>query len=425
VLRALGEGVSGATPEIPAPPAVEARRGLGVAPERLADVLDCAPDDLVFVRARSVEAAYRFADELDRLDFLVRAAAGDARDHGTLSGTLHDLHLPTIWRTNPDAERGVGEVALVVAPPLDRGRLRAAAILRVTDPDLHHMQTEARKDDWKRPADDPFPELRAPRNHRRRVDDVEIVATDPDLLRAVATPSAYSIRRLTPYLRVRARLNEGATEPPPEEAFMLYVSRAARERLLRAADPAGAVRRAAREELGLRRLAARWTGLPEPGGAWRVRPETTAGAHPLAAVEWIVVTTAVEGAHVRVRFVDAERAARTERALRAVLDPETDWGAACLRNLAGSAPVARVEPAVEDLAARVEVVLGWRPVCPCGGAYSSDPVTRETRCSRHATLRAPSVAAPPEARVERLARHEGQLSFDLRIDWDEDSSRPR
>src|SRR5207244_1324133 len=81
----------------------------------------------------------------------------------TLRLVLHDLLLPTIWRTNPETTRGVGAMDVVVAPPFVRGRLRVAATLHVVDPELHRMQTEAGIAEEATPGhlcrsrDDPFP----------------------------------------------------------------------------------------------------------------------------------------------------------------------------------------------------------------------------------------------------------------------------
>jgi hypothetical protein len=384
-----------------------------------------APQECLFVRFRSVEAAYRFADAADRLaGALLVSETEDARDYGTLRLVLHDLLLPTIWRTNPDATRGVGELALVVAPPFVRGRLKAALILRVVDPDLHRMQTEAgvaeesSEDHLWRPADDPFPAERARLNTRitvAGVPDVEIVATDRELAERIAARKSAPVARRAEYAEARAASLDPEGRPVAEEAAFAFHAAPA-DADWRALLP-GLLRtdaRALRESAGVRRLAEKAFGAADLAGRL---DERASGPSALAAFAAVRVTTDARGASIWARCIDADAARRFVGALRGLASAGASADRACARNLADLVPLAVVENPQEDVAERSFVVLGWKPVCPCGGTYAVHPVTRETSCSVHGTARAPKSGAWKPPAVSDVAADGADLTFRLAIDW--------
>ena len=382
-----------------------------------------APLECVFVRFRSVEAAYRFASVADELAAALAASESeDARDYGTLRLVLHDLLMPTIWRTNPDAQRGVGEVALVIAAPFVRGRLRAAAILRITDPELHRMQTvagvaqESREDHLWRPPADPFPAERTRINFRVVPPgaDVEIVATDREFGEAIAARTSAVVASSAEFRgRRAASAPEGAVAP--DEAVFAFSALVADARW-RAFVP-GVLRSAAREGregLGLRHLAESWLG-----GARKIATADLRSHGPsvLASIVALRATTDSKGAAVSVECADAASAAHFAHALRALPSGGAAAGRACEANLRDLVPLALVETPGGDVAERAFVVLGWKPVCPCGGTYSVHPVTRELSCSAHGSAAAPRAAKWTPPALSEVRADGAELSFRLAIDW--------
>jgi hypothetical protein len=382
-----------------------------------------APLECVFLRFRSVEAAYRFASAADALAAALAASENeDARDYGTLRLVLHDLLLPTIWRTNPDAQRGVGEAAVVVAPPFVRGRLRAAAILRITDPDLHRMQTEAgiaqeaTEGHLWRPAADPFPAERERLNFRVSPpgSGVEIVATDRELGERIAARASATVASSPEFRELRAATAPDGAVASDEAAFGF--SALAADTRWRALVP-GVLRSAAREGregLGLRHLAEAWLG-----GARRMATVDVRSRGPslLADAVALRVTTDAKGAAVSLRCTDAGVAERFAQVLRALPSAGAAAGRACAANLRDLVPLAFVEAPADDVAERAFVVLGWKPVCPCGGTYSVHPVTREVICSAHGTAAAPRAAKWSPPAVSEVRAEGAELSFRLAIDW--------
>jgi hypothetical protein len=372
-----------------------------------ADLAAWAPRDALFVRFRSTAAAYRLVGELDVLAALLLVRAGDGRDHGALRLTLHDLLLPSIWHANPGAEKGVGEVGLVVAPPFVRGRLRAALLLRITEPELHGMQTkaalalESRPDHLWRPADDPFPELRARRNHRRQVGDVEIVATDAELLEDLAA----GVPALTgdlDYQAARGAASTGDGRTRFEAAFG-YLGETPN-------PPAGSDLRA---ERGWRRMIARWSGLPET----QLRGSLPAPAGPLPPIRTVHVVTHVKGADVVLELLDEEAAVAVEATLGDPVVPADAVGRACIANVRDLSCLAVLEKPAGDLAERCFVSLGFRPTCAARGTYTADPVTRAVRCSAHGTLAKPKSPQALALPVSEVTRDGNRVSFRLEIDW--------
>lgn len=385
---------------------------------------DWAPKECLFVRFRSVEAAYRCVSLADEIaGALLAAEREDARDYGTLRLALHDLLLPTIWRTNPDAERGVGEAALVLAPPFVRGRPRAALLLRITDPELHRMQTvagiaqESAEDHRWRPADDPFPQERERFNFRVVPEDapfLEIVATDRELGERIASRRSATVGTLPEWQEARALTAPGG-RPAPEEAAFAWSSLAVEDdwRALVGALTRSAARET-REAVGLAWLAKRWfdaSRLTE-------RPDVRShGPAALDSIQSLRVTTDAKGASVRVRCADEHAAARFASVLASLPAAGPAAARACRASLADLAPLALVENPQTGLAERNFVVLGWKPVCPCGGVYAAHPVTREVSCSEHGTLAAPREGrwrAPPLSEVSASG---AELSFRVAIDW--------
>lgn len=371
-------------------------------PEEGASLAAWAPADCIYVRFRSVESAYRAVHQLDAVLGRVLARGGDARELGTSKLTLHDLLLPTIWRTNPGAERGVGELAVVLAPPFRRGRLRVALVMRVVDPELHYMQTEAglhqesQEDHLWRPEGDPFPELRDRRNHRERLLDVEVVATDGSLLRHVLTAE----RRVADDPAYRARRGESldGDEPPRGEAAFAFVPEAARA-AFEATGGDGATADRERLTEGLRELVARWTGLDRPLAAAGDLGLPAAYTFPGA---WLGgrVDYGADGSSVELWFDDATVAGRVAERLRAAPDEDDLLAAACLRSLEDLTALTLVEPRQRLVGDRAFVVLGWRPVCPCGGRHRVDPTTGRPSCSVHRHPGRPRATEAPAWMVE-------------------------
>lgn len=387
-LRHLGHA---AAADGPSPPAVAIPAPVGAAdaprtvPEEGASLAAWAPDDCIYVRFRSVESAYRVVHQLDAILGRVLAVEGDAREFGVSELTLHDLLLPTIWRTNPSAERGVGELALLLAPPLRRGRLRAALVMRVVDPELHYMQTEAglhqesQPDHLWRPEDDPFPELRDRRNFRERLLDVEVVATDGSLLEHVLTASS-RVADDEEYRARRAEHTADGRRPRSEAAFAFVTDRARDHFAPLARLGASQVRR--RLSDGLSELVHRWTGLARPRG--RVG---TLGVHEKVAIpDWWRggrIDYGVEGSAVELWFSDAVMADAARTRLLPPADEEELLARACLTSLTDLLPLTLVEPRQRLVQERAFTVLGWRPVCPCGGRHDVDATTGIVSCSVH------------------------------------------
>ena len=377
----------------PSHPLTERLAGSPVPSEPGADLAAWAPAERPFARFRSVEAAGRFAAEADRLAARLLAAEGDGRDWGTLRWALHDLLLPTIWRTNPGGETGVGECAVVFETPMTRGRSEVALLLRITDAENHRMDTlagigqESRPDHLWRPERDPTPGIRDRRNFREVRADVEWVATSEA---AMAALRSTSVERLATDPGWRAA--RGGAPPPREEAMFLFVPE--RVRALGGADRGVAwdlAARKAREDDGLAALIATWAGdrfveFRRPDLA-EVRPQ---GTPLLARLVSARATTDVKGALVEATFVDEPSARAAEESLAAAARPLPNAGDVCRTNLCDLVPLAVCEnvPA-QDVAERSFVVLGWKPVCPCGGTYLVHPVTRETSCTLHGSVRKP------------------------------------
>lgn len=412
--EAPGDGAGPVTSRSPVPPATP-----GMPLEAW------APSECLFVRFRSVEAAYRFVSEADRLAAaLLAAEREDARDYGTLRLALHDLVLPTIWRTNPETTRGAGEVGLVIAPPFVRGRPRVAALLRIVDPELHRMQTEAgiaqqaAPDHLWRPADDPFPAERDPAPFRAilpEAPDVEVVATDRALGERIASLRSLPVGRRDGFRQLRAPTIDAEGRPGPEEAAFAY-SPFGEDGAWRALVPhmtRSAVREF-REGLGLAKLAARCFGDARASAVNDPRPR---GPDWLASVAALRVTTDAKGAAFGVTCSDADAAKRFAETLRGLSSAGAAADRACVANLADLVPLAIAERPQDDLAERNFVVLGWKPVCPCGGTYSLHPVTGEVACTVHGTARSPRAGkwSPPALSEIRAAGTE--LSFRLAIDW--------
>src|SRR5512144_707238 len=79
---------------------------------------------------------------------------------------------------------------------------------------------------------------------------------------------------------------------------------------------------------------------------------------------------------------------------------------ACLHNLEDLVPLALVENPQDDVAERNFVVLGWKPVCPCGGTYSVHPITREVSCSVHGTAASPKKGAWTAPALSEIASND-------------------
>jgi len=385
-----------------------------------------APSEDLFVRFRSVEAAYRFARAADELAAaLLVAEDDDARDYGTLRLVLHDLLLPTIWRTNPESERGASEVGLVIAPPFVRGRLSAAAILRIVDPELHRMQTqagvaeEATEGHLWRPADDPFPAERARFNFRTipsDAPDVEIVATDRALLDRVASMKSSNLDRSDEYAAARAPTAPGGVAATDEAAFAYCLYAVEKDWKYFFPGILQSATRSLREGAGLTFLADQWIGH----AADALRPDAHVGGPSiLASVEAVRVTTDARGAAVWIKCVDAAAARAVADSLRGLASAGAAADRACRRNLADLVPLALVEAPADDVAERNFVVLGWKPVCPCGGTYSVHPITREVSCSVHGTTASPKKGAWTPPAVSEIDVRESELSFRLAVDWNQ------
>lgn len=380
------------------------------------DLARWAPADRPFIRFRDTEAAMRFVGEADRLAARLRAAAGDGRSFETLRWALHDLLLPSIWNANPGAERGAGECGVVLEEaPL--GRSRVVLVMRITDPQLHDFQTragvayESREDHLWKPADDPFPGLRARRNTRRVEGDVEVVSTDErsldDVIRATA-----------------GRMGDGdawkdaRTARPAErdEAFLAVMPALRGEDLvewLAAPRRHGPGERIAR---GAVWLAARWTGVP--CGFSPSAEGVPADASPLADVRWVRAVTDASGARVECVFGTEAGAERVREILEAAARPLENHGAVCSSNRRELTPLAFVERGVDDLAERCFVVMAFKPVCPCGGRYEAHPVTREVDCTVHGSDRRPiDGVKAPKALLRDLVREGKTVRFLWPIRW--------
>jgi hypothetical protein len=365
-----------------------------------------------------VEAAFRFADVADGIASRVLAKSVDGADRGTLRWAIHDLVLPEVWRANPNGEKGCGECAVVLGG-WDRGRPEVALLLRITDPELHHMQTAAGigyaampEHRWA-PADDPDPASRAPRNHRRTIGDVEVVATSERLFRRIVDASGTAVGSDPAWKAFRG---DG---PVPEEAFVLFQDASARRlRSDEARDDGRPATIGDRERLGARALLARWADVAElvpADAAWPGGPRT---AFPAAAIVSVRCVTDAKGAAVEAVFTDAWAAEAARAALEACAKPFEGGAKVCASNRREVLPVARVERTAKDLAERCFVVLGWRPVCPNGGTYDAHPVTREPSCSVHGSDSSP-LPDPPAARplLRNLVRDGAVLRLRIPIDW--------
>lgn len=380
----------------------------------------------VFVRFRSVQGAYRVLDELDHCAAAALAVTDEnARDHGTLRLVLHDLLLPTIWRTNPESERGVGEVAVFVLRPLRRGRIEAAAILRVTDPELHRMQTEAgiadeaRPEHLWRPADDPFPDERSRRNFRRRVADVEIVATNAVLLERIAERRFAELVEDTGYQEVRwGAPGASRSAPAPEEAAFCYDSVADTPKLRECVT--SEFQGVEREAAGLDWLLRRWLGDAVAPVVLGTRQSWLIG---MGHVRCCRLTTDARGMAVELRYTSPVFASDAQELIGEMQPANVPnvtaarTTSACLHNLEDLVPLALVENPQDDVAERNFVVLGWKPVCPCGGTYSVHPITREVSCSVHGTVKSPKTAPWTPPPISDVKVEGTELSFRLAIDW--------
>jgi hypothetical protein len=418
--RKFADCVSGRSGSLNGSLAVAWWRSAGTAPRPAAPGLalaEWAPRAGIFARFRSVEAAYRFVSAADELSSaLLVAAEEDARDYGTVRWVLYDLLLPTIWRTNPGGEVGVGEVALVVAPPFVRGRLCAAAILRITDPELHRMQTTAGialesspAHRW-RPSDDPFIDERFRRNFRvvpAAAPDVEIVATVGKFRDVVASRAAPSVADDPAYAALRS------APPAKQEAVFAWFPWAS-DGSIRDFDAFPDDARELRETLGLRHLAERLLGRSGSPARKDDRPRVSSAIASIVAVR---VTTDAEGASTSVTCTDAGAAARFARTLSELPSAGPAADRACLHNLADLVPLALVENPQDDVAERNFVVLGWKPVCPCGGTYAVHPITREVSCSAHGTVKSPKSAKWTPPPISDVEVRDTELSFRLAIDW--------
>ncbi len=380
------------------------------------DLARWAPADRPFIRFRDTEAAMRFAGEADRLAARLRAATGDGRSFETLRWALHDLLLPSIWNANPGAERGAGECGVVLEEaPL--GRSRVVLVMRITDPQLHEFQTkagvayESREDHLWKPADDPFPGLRARRNTRRVEGDVEVVSTDErsldDVIRATAGRMADG----------EAWAEARAVRPAERDEAFLAVMPA-----LRGEDVAGWFTAARRHGPGERIargavwLAARWTGVP--CGFSPSAEGVAADPGPLADVRWVRAVTDATGAHVECVFRTEAAAERAREILEGAARPLANHGDVCSSNRRELTPLALAERGVDDLAERCFVVMSFKPVCPCGGRYEAHPVTREVDCTVHGSDRRPVAdVKAPKPLLRDLVREGKTVRFLWPIRW--------
>jgi hypothetical protein len=401
-------------PSLPDAEPLATRRG---PPKQGAALAAWAPSGMTFVRFRSVEAALRFADVADRIAGRVLAAAGDGADRGTLRWAIHDLVLPEVWRANPNGEKGCGECAVVVGT-WGPGRPEVALLLRVTDPELHRMQTAAGigfaampEHAWK-PDDDPDPAARAPRNFRRTIGDVEVVATSRRLLQQVAEPSGAAVQDDPAWTTFR-----GAA-PGASEAFVLFQDSVARRAWRDERIDERRAERGDREILGVRSLLSRWAGAANlvPEGRRGVPAPEFRG--PGASLVSIRCTTDAKGADVEATFTDEAAAEDARRVIETAARPLEGGARVCASNRHELFPVARVERDARDLAERCFVVLGWRPVCPCGGTYDAHPVTRDVSCSLHGSDASPLPDPPaPRALVRDVRREGAVVRLRIPIDW--------
>ena len=416
----------------PPPPALSARSSSAPTsvPEPGADVAQWGLAGMPIVRFRSTEAAFRFADVADRIAARLLALEGDGRDYGTLRWALHDLLLPATWSANPEGARGAGACAVMFDGIPWRGRTRLAAVLRITDPELHRMETAAGVGYAALPAhlwapeDDPAPESRARRNHRRVVGDVEIIATDEDLLDAVAT------RRGASNVHREWRAAAGEQPPPESEAVLALVPSSARAvAASQAAQRFDAFERALREVQGWRHVWRGWSGV-QADEELRL-PLTAPGPGPSAlssAVSMRVLTDA-KGADVEVVFADAVAARAAAEILARAAEPFIGAADLCARNRRQVSALATVDRARDrvdrardgaggDFAERCFVVLGWKPVCPCGGTYQVHPITRAVTCSAHGSDARPVAdVKPPKPVLRNVSTDGATVRFHVPIDW--------
>ncbi len=362
-----------------------------------------APADHIVIRVRSVDTAYRLANLGDRLaSRLLGDGAGGAHDEGTLRMALHHLALPTIWATNPGGEKGVSECAIVLPPAPARGHLRPLALLRVTDPELHHQHVqaglalEAQPDHLWRPDDDPFPERRERRNARRVLGDVEVVATDESTLQATLGESARwsehaAMSEVAPYLVERSTALVALV--PDRASSWLRIG--------------------GLDHQGQSRLSDAWCGRERPS-VWGNGPSE----RELPPVRWIVVTTDAEGLAVTIscRTTDAaDQIARDVRETGVSADVASD---ACRGNAARLIPLGLVERNAADVAERCFVWLGWKPVCPNDGVYRFHPITGEPSCTVHGTIAEPKEGADlPPLPISDVAVDGSRVTFRWAIDW--------
>jgi hypothetical protein len=414
----FARAVQSATAE-PAPPVPEPRAPRAEPASRRdpplpagAPLIAWAPGDCLVVRFRSVEAGFRFGDLADRLALKCADPLGAARDHGTLRLTLHHLLLPSIWKANPGGPKGVRECALIVPPPFRPGAMRAAVVLRIVDETLHDQETqagvalEARPDHLWRPDGDPFPEERVRTAVRAIAGDVEVVATDAELLEAI--------------LAGPGRTGDGWTQEAVAARHELPAPTRRRAFTLLGAPEVHVDRHTAwqREHAGARALAERWLGLRVPHGEVASQPPP-APESVWSQVVAAAVDTDAQGALVTLRMRTADDAADVRDLL--VAPPAIPAAAfeGCRRNLAALAPLGIVDPRCTDVPEAALVWFGWKPVCADGGRYRFHPGTGAVSCSVHGTF-AESVGfqtAPPASPASEVEVDGERVTFRLSIDW--------
>jgi hypothetical protein len=379
MLRTVGDTPVGPPPD-PLPPTARAAEVRESPLERDVPLLGWAPAGRSVVLFRSIEAAFRFADVIDRVAERIGFTHGVAVDHGSVRLTLHHLLLPSIWGANPGGPKGVSECLLVLGPQ-SPGNVNAALVLRIVDPELHTMETvagvalETSPDHLWRPEGDPFPERRVRRAVRAIVGDCEVVATGPEMLEEVLAAAERGRAETLGELARRV----GLPEPP------------GRKRALSFRTPDGAPfayaadwdQRATRSFYGVKALAERFSGLRHPIDVDpRQYGGPSPGPEPWRSIVAACVDTGIDGARVAVRMRDEG----TARELGEILSAEPITPDAsrqlCGENLLKLVPLGMVEPRASDVAERCFVWLGFRPVCPDGGTYRFHPVTGEPRRSR-------------------------------------------
>ncbi|MCG3134933.1 MAG: hypothetical protein HMLKMBBP_02351 [Planctomycetes bacterium] len=380
-----------------------------------ADLATYAPRGSAFARFRDVEAMLRVCGEADRLAARILAAHDDGRDFRTLGEFLRRLRIPEIWKANPGGEKGAGECG-ITAGSVVRGTTDAALLLRIRDPALHHMETQAgialagahEIEMTSAAADDPWPERRRTAPVRRVFDDVEI-----------ATPEfgPWSVSSLPPMDGTVAALpgwaaRRGAPPPAEEAAFA---------RIPRMPFDVDTVKEPGRRTVlakSWRGLAARWLGddraaapFPAPAGRPLLVPRTEGAL-------WVRVATDAKGLAVSVECDAEADAPRIEAVLALAAAPLANHAAVCASNRDELSVVALAERRATNLAERAFLHLGFAPVCPCGGRYDAHPVTREVACTAHGTGRAPRSAKAPPPLVRALAREGAVVSFRIPVDWE-------